>query len=113
MQLNKVLLIGFAGGDAKVLEKAVKLSIATSNPLTKKPDWHQIVAFNKLMDVAKTIKKGDMVFIEGSISYGEYNDKPTVSIIASTVQKLISEEEIKIKAKNLKSQPADTSVDPF
>jgi single-strand DNA-binding protein len=90
--LNKVTLIGNLGKDPEVRttsngSKVASFSVATSRiwndqsgTKQEKTEWHRCVAWNsnfsKLADVAeKYVKKGDKVYIEGSIEYGQYQDK--------------------------------------
>jgi len=78
MSVNKVTLIGRLGQDPKnpSKEKSVaKFSIATSDGWgdNKYTSWHNCVAFRKTAEVImEYVKKGDMLYIEGSIKYGEY-----------------------------------------
>lgn len=120
-QINKVILIGFTGNEPKVSDKVVRLSVATnymSKGGQRKTDWHNVVAFGDLMESAKKIKKGEKVYVEGMISYGKYKEQLTVSIIASMIQPLITEEELRMKAKSIDADspsPVDSSIDdpPF
>ena len=90
--LNKVTLIGNLGQDPEVRTlagggKVANFSIATSRQWTgasgdkqEKTEWHRCAAWNtnftKLADVVeKYVKKGDKVYIEGRIEYGQYQDK--------------------------------------
>jgi single-strand DNA-binding protein len=90
--LNKVTLIGNLGKDPEVRttsngSKVATFSVATSRVWNdqggskqEKTEWHRCVAWNsnfsKLADVVeKYVKKGDKVYIEGSIEYGQYQDK--------------------------------------
>jgi single-strand DNA-binding protein len=90
--LNKVTLIGNLGKDPEIRttsngSKVASFSVATSRVWNdqsgtkqEKTEWHRCVAWNssfsKLADVVeKYVKKGDKVYIEGSIEYGQYQDK--------------------------------------
>jgi single-strand DNA-binding protein len=90
--LNKVTLIGNLGKDPEIRttsngSKVASFSVATSRAWNdqsgtkqEKTEWHRCVAWNsnfsKLADVVeKYVKKGDKVYIEGSIEYGQYQDK--------------------------------------
>ena len=90
--LNKVTLIGNLGNDPEVRSttggnRVATFSLATSRSWNdasgtkqEKTEWHRCVAWNsnfsKLADVVeKYVKKGDKVYIEGSIEYGQYQDK--------------------------------------
>ena len=93
--LNKVTLIGNLGQDPEVRTlagggKVANFSIATSRQWTgtsgdkqEKTEWHRCFAWNaksergpQLADVIeKYVKKGDKLFVEGSIEYRQYEDK--------------------------------------
>ena len=67
--------------------KVASFSVATSRVWNdqsgskqEKTEWHRCVAWNtnytKLADVVeKYVKKGDKVYVEGRIEYGQYQDK--------------------------------------
>ena len=90
--LNKVTLIGNLGKDPEVRttsngSRVASFSVATSRVWNdqsgakqEKTEWHRCVAWNtnfsKLADVVeKYVKKGDKVYVEGRIEYGQYQDK--------------------------------------
>jgi single-strand DNA-binding protein len=90
--LNKVQLIGNLGKDPEVRatsngSRVASFSIATtrtwndpSGSKQEKTEWHRCVAWNsnfsKLADVVeKYVKKGDRIYVEGRIEYGQYQDK--------------------------------------
>ena len=90
--LNKVTLIGNLGSDPEVRStnngsKVATLSVATSNQWKdksgekqEKTEWHRVVLWNsqyrKLADVAEQYcKKGDKVYVEGSIEYRSWQDR--------------------------------------
>jgi single-strand DNA-binding protein len=82
--MNKVMLIGNLGADPEL--KNVKNSticnvrLATTEKWTgkdgekqEKTEWHRVVFFGKSADiVAKYMKKGSKMFVEGRIQYKEY-----------------------------------------
>lgn len=80
MSLNKVLLIGRVGKDPKIEvvgdQKVAMLSLATGETFKKKDgtkatttEWHNLVIWNKLADVAeKYVKKGMKIYIEGKLT---------------------------------------------
>lgn len=83
--LNKVMLIGNLGSDPEVrqLDSGVthaKFSLATSRNYKNKSgektmitQWHTVVLWRGIAEVAeKYLKKGDKVYIEGEISYRDY-----------------------------------------
>lgn len=90
--LNKVMLIGNLGADPEVRSTAngsrvATLSVATSRSWTSqsgerqdKTEWHRVVLWNskfrQLADIAeKYMKKGDRVYVEGSIEYRTWEDR--------------------------------------
>lgn len=88
--LNKVMLIGRLGKDPERRATpngtvVCKFSIATDESYkgrdgqkVEKTEWHNIVAWGKLAEVcAEYLKKGKLVFIEGSISTQSWDDKET------------------------------------
>ncbi len=95
--LNKVTLIGNLGADPEVRStaggsKVANFSVATSRQWTgaggdkqEKTEWHRCFAWNAKSDrgpqladvIEKYVKKGDKIFVEGSIEYRQYEDKET------------------------------------
>jgi single-strand DNA-binding protein len=85
--VNKVILLGNIGKDPEVREtkagNIVNLTMATSERYTDKSgqkqentEWHNLVVFGKLADVvAKYVKKGDKLYVEGSITTRKWEDK--------------------------------------
>jgi len=85
--VNKVILLGNIGKDPEVREtksgNVANLVLATSERYTDKSgqkqentEWHNLVVFGKLADVvAKYVKKGDKLYIEGSITTRKWEDK--------------------------------------
>lgn len=89
--MNKVTLLGRAGGDAQLKgneeHPVVIFSIATNS--NSKTEWHRVSVFRPgLREVAEEyVKAGTRVLVEGKISYGHIIDRngaavPTTSIIA-------------------------------
>jgi single-strand DNA-binding protein len=83
--LNKATLIGNLGADPEIRSTnsgtpVATLSIATSRRWTsrsgeqqEKTEWHRVVCWDKLADIAQRyLKKGDRVYIEGSIEYRQW-----------------------------------------
>jgi len=85
--VNKVILLGNIGKDPEAREtkagKVVNLVMATSERYTDKSgqkqentEWHNLVVFGKLADVVtKYVKKGDKIYVEGSITTRKWEDK--------------------------------------
>jgi single-strand DNA-binding protein len=92
--VNKVTLIGNLGNEPEIRtigsgKKVATFSLATGRSWTgaggekqEKTEWHRCVAWNGngtgmgLADIVeKYCKKGERVYVEGSIEYGQYKDK--------------------------------------
>ena len=90
--LNKVQLIGNLGQDPEVRStnngsRVANLSLATSRrwkgadgQMQEKTEWHRLVLWNsnfrKLADlVEQYCKKGDKLYVEGSIEYRTWQDR--------------------------------------
>jgi single-strand DNA-binding protein len=92
--VNKVMLIGNLGNDPEIRttasgSKVATFSLATSRSWNtasgdkqEKTEWHRCVAWNGkgtgmgLADVVeKYCRKGERVYVEGSIEYSQWKDK--------------------------------------
>jgi single-strand DNA-binding protein len=90
--LNKVQLIGNLGSDPEIRStpggnRVAQFSLATSRTWNdqsgnrqEKTEWHRCVVWNtkfsQLADVVeKYVKKGDRLYVEGSIEYRQWQDK--------------------------------------
>lgn len=92
--LNKAMIIGNLGADPEVRvvgsgTKVAEFSVATSRQWTdrsgqqqEKTEWHRIIAWGYSPDkdglagvAERFLKKGDRVYVEGSIEYRSYDDK--------------------------------------
>ena len=100
--LNKVQLIGRLGKDPEVKytqggDPVANFSLATSETWKKdgekkeKTEWHNIVAWKKLADLAKQyLSKGRLVYVEGKLQTRKWDDKDgnerrTTEIVASNI----------------------------
>lgn len=98
--INKVILVGRLGRDPEYRTSQsgkgnCRFSLATDTGFgqSRKTDWHSIVCFDNQANFARDyLRKGSLVYIEGRISYGEYErdgvKQKTVDIIANAVQSL-------------------------
>jgi single-strand DNA-binding protein len=105
--VNKAILVGRLGKDPEIRSTpsgatVAKFTIATDERYTDKSgerqertEWHNIVAWNKLAEICgQYLKKGKLVYIEGSIRTDSWDDKETgqkkyrTEIIANTMQML-------------------------
>ena len=97
MSVNKVILVGNAGDDAKVryLDNNVAVanfSVATTErgytlnngtQVPERTERHNIVAWRGLAEIAeKYVKKGTQVYIEGKIQSRSYTDKDGIKRFA-------------------------------
>ncbi|MBN9352138.1 MAG: single-stranded DNA-binding protein [Chitinophagaceae bacterium] len=86
--INKVILLGNAGKDPefKTLNDGTtvaRFSLATTDYFTlkngeagSKTEWHTIVAWKSLANlIQKYVRKGSLLYIEGKLSYRQYEDK--------------------------------------
>jgi single-strand DNA-binding protein len=102
--INKVILVGRVGNDAETLKtnkgmSVAKFRLATSTKNKDNEDiteWHAITSFSKLADVCESyIKKGMLVYVEGSLKTSEWQDKNgarrfTTNVVASQIKFLSS-----------------------
>ena len=105
--VNRVILIGRLGKDPEIRSipsgtSVAKFSLATDERFTDKngekqdrTEWHNIVAWGKLAEICgQYLRKGKLVFIEGSIRTDSWDDKETgvkkyrTEIIAKDMQML-------------------------
>jgi single-strand DNA-binding protein len=104
--VNKVILIGRLGRDPELRYTADGTPVATFTLATtetrknkdgtksERTEWHRIVAWRKLGEISgEYLKKGRLVYIEGSIQSREYEGrdgvkKRTYDIVASAMKML-------------------------
>lgn len=86
--VNKVTLVGRIGKDPEVLtNNVVKTSMATTRSFKNKDglwedetEWHNLVLFGNVGKIAHDyVKKGSLVYVEGSIKSSKYDGKDGVS----------------------------------
>ena len=94
--INKVILIGNVGKDPETKQvgetKVSSFSLATSEKQKKNNEWidvttwHNVKVWGKLSDVVeKYVKKGSMLYLEGKINNGSYDNKDGVKVYFSEV----------------------------
>jgi len=89
--INKVTLVGHAGGepDVRKLEggsTVARVSLATNESYKDKEgnwqtttEWHNLILWREMAErAAQNIKKGSTVFVDGKLSYRKYTDKDGV-----------------------------------
>ncbi|MDR3745743.1 MAG: single-stranded DNA-binding protein [Acidobacteriaceae bacterium] len=86
--VNKVFLLGNVGKDPEIRSTASGMTVANFSLATAdrardaqgnwvdKPEWHNLVCFDKLAETAKNyVKKGSSLFVEGKITSRSWDDK--------------------------------------
>lgn len=104
--INKVTLVGRVGRDPELKQaggtSVAKFTMATDESFKDKAgekqertEWHNIVAWGKLAEICgQYLKKGKLVYIDGSIRTDSWDDKQTgekkyrTEIVASTMKML-------------------------
>ncbi len=105
--INKVILVGRLGKDPEVRStpsgtSVAKFTVATDEKFTdrngekqERTEWHNIAAWGKLGEICgQYLKKGKLVYIEGSIRTESWDDKESgqkkyrTEIVANTMKML-------------------------
>jgi single-strand DNA-binding protein len=105
--INKVILVGRLGKDPEMRstpsgQNVAKFTMATDERYTDKSgekqertEWHNIVAWGKLAEICgQYLRKGKLVYIEGSIRTDSWDDKESgqkksrTEIVANTMKML-------------------------
>lgn len=106
--INKAIIVGTLGKNPDIKHTAggstvVNISVATNETwkdkntgqMVEKTDWHRIVIFGKLAEIAaQYLKKGAQVYFEGKIQTRKWQDtqtgqdRYTTEIIANEMQML-------------------------
>jgi single-strand DNA-binding protein len=85
MNINRITLAGFTGKDARHSStqngrSVTRLSVATSKRYKdadgkwqEKTQWHHCVAYGATAEYAAKVQMGDHVFLEGELTYREYD----------------------------------------
>jgi single-strand DNA-binding protein len=107
--INKVIIIGNIGRDPETKHTAsgsavTNIAVATSEKrkdkttgqAQEKTEWHRVVFFNRLAEIAgEYLKKGSKVYIEGKLQTRKWQDQSgadryTTEIVANEMQMLDS-----------------------
>lgn len=108
--INKVILVGNVGADPDIRafesgSNVARLRIATTekykkdNEVRTLTEWHNIEAWGHTANIIDDyVRKGDRIYIEGSIHYQEYTDRNGIAqrqtiIKAQTVKMLSARKE--------------------
>lgn len=117
--MNKVILIGYLGGDPELRYTAGGSAVANFTVATSKrwkdkqsgqtqerTEWHRIVMFNRLAEVAgEYLKKGSRACIEGEMQTRKWTDKhgterQTTEVVCSSMEMLSSSQDNKNAPQN-------------
>ena len=112
MSVNKVILVGRLGRDPEVRftgsgQAVCNFTMATDESFTdrsgqrqKRTEWHRIVLWAKLAEIAQQyLKKGMLVYVEGRIQTRQWEDKrdgqkrTTTEIVGNVMRMLTSRAE--------------------
>ncbi|HOA36900.1 MAG TPA: single-stranded DNA-binding protein [Flavihumibacter sp.] len=87
MSKNRIVLEGFLGADPEMKmttnnRKRSTMTLATNEEYknaqgetVKDTQWHQLIAWGKLAELASSFKKGDRMQVAGKLGYRQYEDK--------------------------------------
>ena len=79
--INKVTLVGRVGQVYKIEEKVSSFSLATNENFRQdgewktETSWHKIVCFGDMAQKVSTLNIGDVLFVEGKITYSVIDSK--------------------------------------
>jgi single-strand DNA-binding protein len=127
--INKVTLIGNAGGDPDIrtLENGTQVgrfSLATNESYKDKEgnwqnqtEWHNVIVWRDLAERAATsIRKGSTVYVEGKITYRKYTDKDgaekTVTDIVCNYFRVLDKKEAGQSANIPTTEPPNAPQNP-
>jgi single-strand DNA-binding protein len=105
--INKVIIVGRLGKDPEIRStpsgtSVAKFTVATDEKYTdrngekqERTEWHNVVAWSKLAEICgQYLRKGKLVYIEGSIRTDSWDDKESgqkkyrTEIVANTMKML-------------------------
>ena len=118
--LNRITLVGYTGGDAKLFPNGpTTLTLATNtawtDPHTKerrtRTEWHQLVVWNGLGRWAATLAKGTPLLIEGELIYEHYRRKTEAALGKQTVEAELPTRVAKVRVHKIirLADPGDSS----
>lgn len=119
--VNKVILVGNMGADPELTYTGSgmavsNISLATSSIIKEeeKTEWHRVTLWDKTAEnVAKYMKKGSKLYVEGRLQTRSYEDKEgntryTTEVVASQVVFLDSKPKNEPAAKQEAAKPPRT-----
>ena len=86
--MNQVTLQGRMGRDPEFTETAsgaimARLEVATN--ARGKTDWHRVVLWDKAAEIARYLKRGDPVFIQGRLQSRRVGERLDTEIVGWTI----------------------------
>ena len=104
--INKAILVGRLGREPEYRasqsgKASCRFSLATDSGYgqSRKTEWHSIVCFDKQAEFARDyLHKGSLVYIEGRISYGEYEKDGVKASVVETTRPMPAVRSIRIVA---------------
>ena len=102
--MNKVILTGNLGSDAKLIEINGHCGLTFDLATTKRhkdsqgvwgdlTSWYKVTKWDKKEYLEKSLpyyKKGSKVYVDGDFTLTSFKDKPQMAVIVSTMELLIS-----------------------
>lgn len=100
--MNRVTLIGNLGKDPEVKKTqnswVARMSVATTDGkdgANKETQWHTISLWGKLAERANVVfKKGDLVYLEGTLKYRQHEGKYYTEIATFHVSRILKSDQI-------------------
>jgi len=111
--LNRVVLMGHVGADAKQQSEnaPITFSLATSDRWTdekeqrqSRTEWHNVVVFGNLGKYAAKLKKGDRVYVEGQNRTRSYDKAAGDGTVTVSVTEIIAAQIERVAAANSESE---------
>lgn len=125
--INKLTLLGRVGQDPEIkrLENGTpvgRFSLATTEKwkdnngdVKEETQWHNITVWKNLAEITeKYVKKGDILYVEGKLTYRKYtdkdgNEKQVTEVVANEI-KLLPNAKKNETTENESQKQSDTSI---
>ena len=114
--INRIILIGRIGKDPETFKegKIAKIPLATneskknqSGEWEDETTWHTVISFGNQAERMANYKKGNLIYVEGKMTYRKYEDKEGVKRLAPEVMcnyaRVLTKEEAKQTASTEKA----------
>ena len=126
----KVHLVGNIGKDPEVRFSAAGKPVANatlatssrrkdkSGEMIETTEWHRLTFFDKLAEiVGEYVKKGALIYVEGSVKYGKFVNKDGIEVQTTTINchemTLLRRPEVKEQKPKYEGLPMDDEEIPF